>query len=119
MQQSLWDAGIFADVDIGTETFKKKIRNGEIAQYNFLLGTRFRILRSIFSLNLLGISRVVVGEDEVKARAVNVRNRDDVGTKARTPTIPFDDVMTKLLKLKEERRLLNRLDGEAESSAAQ
>lgn len=38
VQQKLWDAGLFADVDTGSETFKKKIRNGEVAQYNFLLG---------------------------------------------------------------------------------
>jgi threonyl-tRNA synthetase len=52
----------------------------------------------------------VVGEDEQSARAVNVRNRDDVGTKARTPTIPLDDVLVKLVKLKEERRLENQIE---------
>ena len=31
--------GLFADVDNGADTLPKKIRNGEIAQYNFLLGT--------------------------------------------------------------------------------
>ena len=30
--------GLFADVDNGADTLPKKIRNGEIAQYNFLLG---------------------------------------------------------------------------------
>ena len=30
--------GLFADVDNGGDTLPKKIRNGEIAQYNFLLG---------------------------------------------------------------------------------
>ena len=39
MQKTLWDAGLYADVDAGSETFKKKIRNGEVAQYNFILGT--------------------------------------------------------------------------------
>jgi Anticodon binding domain len=38
VQQLLSEAGIYADVDNGSETFKKKIRNGEVAQYNFLLG---------------------------------------------------------------------------------
>lgn len=38
VQQLLSNAGIYADVDNGPETFKKKIRNGEVAQYNFLLG---------------------------------------------------------------------------------
>ena len=30
--------GIYTDVDLGPDTLNKKIRNGEIAQYNFLLG---------------------------------------------------------------------------------
>lgn len=31
-------AGLFADVDNGADTLPKKVRNGEIAQYNFILG---------------------------------------------------------------------------------
>lgn len=30
--------GLFADVDNGADTLPKKVRNGEIAQYNFILG---------------------------------------------------------------------------------
>ena len=30
--------GLYADVDNGENTLPKKIRNGEIAQYNFILG---------------------------------------------------------------------------------
>ena len=30
--------GLYADVDNSAETLKKKIRNGEIAQYNFIIG---------------------------------------------------------------------------------
>ena len=30
--------GLFADVDNSPETLNKKIRNGEIAQYNFIFG---------------------------------------------------------------------------------
>ena len=30
--------GLFADVDNSAETLNKKIRNGEIAQYNFIFG---------------------------------------------------------------------------------
>ena len=36
--QHLSNLGLFADVDVSPETLKKKIRNGEIAQYNFILG---------------------------------------------------------------------------------
>lgn len=52
----------------------------------------------------------VVGEDEQNARAVNVRNRDVVDSKARTPTIPLDEVKEKMVQLKVERRLENRID---------
>lgn len=34
----LSEKGLFADVDNGADTLPKKIRNGEIAQYNFILG---------------------------------------------------------------------------------
>jgi len=88
VQQKLWGAGMYADVDNGAETINKKIRNGEIAQYNFIL---------------------VVGEAEYSTQSVNVRNRDDVGLKGRAETIKLDDVIEKLVKLKEERRLENRI----------
>ncbi|KAJ6613558.1 hypothetical protein B0H10DRAFT_2165242 [Mycena sp. CBHHK59/15] len=66
--------GLFADVDNGADTLQKKVRNGEIAQYNFIL---------------------VVGEEETKTQSVNLRNRDDVGSK--------------LLELKNGRSLINKL----------
>lgn len=81
--------GLFADVDNGDNTLQKKIRNGEIAQYNFIL---------------------VVGETELETQSVNVRNRDDVGTKARSATIPLAEITEKLVKLKEARSLKNQLD---------
>lgn len=51
----------------------------------------------------------VVGEEEVNARSVNVRNRDDVGTKARTEIIGLEDVIAKFAALKAERRLENKI----------
>jgi threonyl-tRNA synthetase len=51
-----------------------------------------------------------VGQEELDARSVNVRNRDDVGTKARSETIPLDEVVKKLLGLKENRSLQNKLN---------
>ncbi|KAG8925523.1 threonyl-tRNA synthetase, partial [Tulasnella sp. 408] len=86
--QRLQDAGLFVDVDNGENTLPKKIRNGEIAQYNFIL---------------------VVGEEEMKSQSVNVRNREDVGTKARSEMIKLDEVVTKLSSLNKERRLENKL----------
>jgi len=80
--------GLWADVDNGENTLPKKIRNGEIAQYNFIF---------------------VVGQDELDSRSVNVRNRDDVGTKARSEVVPLDVVERQLVALKESRTLNNRL----------
>ncbi|KAG5644667.1 hypothetical protein DXG03_007966 [Asterophora parasitica] len=82
------ELGLYADVDNGENTLQKKIRNGEIAQYNFIL---------------------VVGQEELDARSVNVRNRDDVGSKARAQTVPLEEVAQKLVALKKSRSLENKL----------
>ncbi|GAA5852729.1 hypothetical protein JCM8547_002606 [Rhodosporidiobolus lusitaniae] len=88
VQQKLWDAGLYADADLSDATLPKKVRNGEIAQYNFIF---------------------VVGSEEAESRSVNVRNRDDAGNKkARAETIALDDVLAKLLKLKDTRSLSNQ-----------
>ncbi|KAH8119150.1 hypothetical protein DFH11DRAFT_1563230 [Phellopilus nigrolimitatus] len=80
--------GFFADVDNGDNTLNKKIRNGEVAQYNFIL---------------------VVGQDELDSRSVNVRNRDDVGTKARSEIVRLDTICEQLSTLKTTRSLQNKL----------
>lgn len=86
--EKLVGLGIFADADLSDNTLNKKIRNAEIAQYNFIF---------------------VVGEVEETTRSVNVRNRDDVGTKAKGQTIPLDDVLKSVQNLKESRSLENKL----------
>ncbi len=45
---------MYADVDNGTETINKKIRNGEIAQYNFILGTSYIQLDLLQIVNVCG-----------------------------------------------------------------
>ena len=42
--QHLSNLGLYADVDNSAETLKKKIRNGEIAQYNFILGALYTLI---------------------------------------------------------------------------
>jgi threonyl-tRNA synthetase len=42
-------------------------------------------------------------------RSVNVRNRDDVGTKARSEALPLDEVVKRMVALKAERRIENKL----------
>lgn len=34
----LWKNGFYADADLSDNTLPKKVRNGEIAQYNFIFG---------------------------------------------------------------------------------
>jgi len=90
VQSKLSSLGFWADVDNGENTLPKKIRNGEIAQYNFIL---------------------VVGEVEFAGRSVNVRNRDDVGEKkTRAATIPLDDVIKGFVALRESYSLSNKLE---------
>ena len=56
VQQLVHEAGYFVDVDDSTRTFPKKVREGQVAQYNFIL---------------------VVGQQEVEGRTVNVRTREN------------------------------------------
>jgi hypothetical protein len=52
---------------------------------------------------------IVVGQEELDSRSVNVRNRDDVGTKAKGEKEPLDEIAKKLVALKTSRSLLNKL----------
>jgi threonyl-tRNA synthetase len=52
---------------------------------------------------------LVVGQEELDSRSVNVRNRDDVGTKAKGQMIPLDEVAEKFIALKTSRSLANKL----------
>ncbi|KAJ3103446.1 threonyl-tRNA synthetase [Phlyctochytrium bullatum] len=78
----LWDAGIFSEADVSDLTLNKKIRNAEIAHFNFIF---------------------VVGTEEEKTNSVNVRNRDDPATKSKGQVRPLDEILPKLLQLKETR----------------
>nr|BAN16553.1 ADB6244 [Acytostelium subglobosum] len=53
---SLTDAGFFCEVDVSDKTLPKKIREAQLAQYNYIL---------------------VVGEEETTNKTVNVRTRDN------------------------------------------
>jgi threonyl-tRNA synthetase len=104
----LSESGLFADVDNGADTLPKKIRNGEIAQYNFIIGTSQQKRIHSFTVFYFRVS-IVVGQEELDNRSVNVRNRDDVGTKAKTAMIPLDTIIEKLVKLKAGKSLQNSL----------
>merc|ERR1711924_448267 len=54
VKQFFHDKGFYADVDAGTEQFKKKVRNAAVSKYNFIL---------------------VVGAKEAENNTANVRTR--------------------------------------------
>ena len=56
VRQLLHDEGFFVDVDLSKSTFQKKVRNAQVAQYNFQL---------------------VVGKHEVENNSVNIRTREN------------------------------------------
>lgn len=65
--------------------------------------TRRRLTRPAFFL------RAVVGQEELDGKSVNVRNRDDVGTKAKGQMISLDAIEEKLVALKSSRSLANKI----------
>lgn len=80
----LYNQGIFAETDLSSETLKKKIRNAEVGQWNFIF---------------------VVGEEEQKSESVNFRNRDDPASKNRGQTVRLSEILSKLLEVKASRTL--------------
>lgn len=63
------------DVDHG-DTLNKKIRNAQLAQYNFILGQFLKKLIILLTF-YLHIYISVVGEKEKTSNTVNVRTRDN------------------------------------------
>ncbi|KAL7422110.1 threonyl-tRNA synthetase [Cryptotrichosporon argae] len=82
------DAHIFAEADLTDNTLNKKIRNAQTAQWSFIM---------------------VVGDDELKAGAVNIRNRDDE-VQGREEVIKLDAAVEKLVALKNERAKVSKLN---------
>lgn len=50
-----------------------------------------------------------MGQEELDSKSVNVRNRDDVGTKAKGQMITLEEIEQKLVELKTSRSLTNKL----------
>lgn len=63
VKNEIFGEGFWCDVDLGPNTLDKKIREAQLSQYNFIL---------------------VVGEDEMTTRSVNVRTRDNERRGAKT-----------------------------------
>ncbi|KAI9052515.1 hypothetical protein LZ554_003859 [Drepanopeziza brunnea f. sp. 'monogermtubi'] len=91
--QSIFKAEkMFVDVDLSGNTLQKKIRTGQLAQYNFVF---------------------VVGDQEMNGREVNVRNRDDTSSQDRGKPVSVEEAIAKLKALRDERRSDNPFPGEA------
>lgn len=84
VRQMLHNAGLYAETDLSDVTLNKKIRNAEIAQWNFIF---------------------VVGEQERAGQSVNVRNRDDPNSKNKGQDQPLATLLPKLVELKASRSL--------------
>jgi threonyl-tRNA synthetase len=93
--QSLFRARrMHVDVDLSGNTMQKKIRTGQLQQYNFIF---------------------VVGAQEKESRSVNIRNRDDQSTQKMGELIPVDRAMELLTQLRDERRLSSALQAKPEA----
>lgn len=67
------------------------------------------MLYSSYPNNAIDRMCVVVGQTELETRSVNVRNRDNIGQKGREETVPLDDIIKKLVTLRDSRSLENKL----------
>ncbi|KAF9766923.1 threonyl-tRNA synthetase [Fusarium sp. DS 682] len=88
VQQIFRAKGLYSDVDLSSNTFQKKIRTGQLEQYNFIF---------------------VVGAEEASSRTLNIRNRDDQATQAKGELVPIDEALEKMVQLKSSRGLVNKL----------
>ncbi|KAI1086649.1 threonyl-tRNA synthetase [Rostrohypoxylon terebratum] len=97
VKETLKKARIFVDIDTTGNTLPKKVRNAQLAQYNF-----------------------VFGDEEMKGRQVNVRYRDDTSTQDRGKPVLLEEVVEKLQKLRADRGSYNPFPSvkEAEKNAA-
>lgn len=74
--------GFYADVDLGPNTLQKKVRQGQLSQYNYLF---------------------IVGAQEQGSRSVNIRRRDDPSKQSKGESVPLDDALDLLKRLKSTR----------------
>lgn len=77
VQQTIHEAGFYIDVDDSSRTLNKKIREAEVARYNYIL---------------------VVGEKEVADKTVSIRTRDSENPQ-RTVTMPLVDFVKEMQQL--------------------
>ncbi|KAF2502637.1 threonyl-tRNA synthetase [Lophium mytilinum] len=76
---------IHADVDLGANTLNKKVRTGQLLQYNFIF---------------------VLGAQEMENRSVSIRIRDSTGA---LTVLPLDEAIQKLIALRETRSMVTEV----------
>ncbi|TVY73330.1 Cytoplasmic threonine--tRNA ligase [Lachnellula suecica] len=91
VQAAFKDQHMYVDIDLSGNTLQKKIRTGQLSQYNFIF---------------------VVGDQEMKGREVNVRYRDDTSAQDRGKPVPLKEAIEKLVALRDERKVGNPFTGE-------
>lgn len=79
VRQKLHDEHFYADVDLSKDTFQKKVRNAQVAQYNFQL---------------------VVGKDEAANGTVNIRTRENTVE----GEMKVEDMIAMMKKLRDEHK---------------
>jgi threonyl-tRNA synthetase len=79
VRQKLHDERFYADVDLSKDTFQKKVRNAQVAQYNFQL---------------------VVGKDEAANGTVNIRTRENTVE----GEMKVEDMIAMMKKLRDEHK---------------
>lgn len=84
VRQFVHDAGFYVEVDTSADTLNKKIRNGQLAQYNYIL---------------------VVGEKEMANKSVNVRSREN----QQLGEVSVADLVTKFQKVRDTYSPVNEL----------
>ncbi|EPE06040.1 threonyl-trna synthetase [Ophiostoma piceae UAMH 11346] len=77
VQKVLKAKGFYVDIDLGANTMNKKIRTGQLLQYNYIF---------------------VIGAKEMQDRTVSIRIRDSKGD---LTTLSLDDVVVRLEKLRD------------------
>jgi threonyl-tRNA synthetase len=76
VQQTLHNLEFYCDVDFTKATFQKKVRNAQVAQYNF---------------------QFVVGKQEVENSSVNIRTRENEVQ----GEMKIEDMVSKLIQLRD------------------
>ena len=77
VQKQLKEAGFMCEANVdNTETMNKKVRNAQIAQFNFIFG-KYQQNCCFIQLTAISLLISVVGEKEQANGTVNVRTRDN------------------------------------------